>query len=278
MCAAALLGGCADADAGIRSSRDAGAGAREAARDVSPSEGRDDSDGSHPDETGTVHLGDTDAGDADDGDANADECGRLRARVRDFSLEHPDFEGTVNGRVVPGIVADELGSDGKPVVEESVAGAHGVSRFSDWYIDEPGVNEPFEVEIALSGAGDGRFVFDSNAFFPLDGRGFGNEYQSHNFHFTTEIHTRFEYRAGDSFTFAGDDDLWLFINGRLALDLGGVHARETQTVELDARADELGIEVGRSYPMDIFHAERHTGESNFRIETTIACLEPVFVQ
>lgn len=269
-CAAALLPACADADAGFRSRRDAGTSAIEGGRDAARGSEHDDPDASQRDETGTVHVG--------DGDADGDGCGRLRARVRDFSLEHPDFEGTVNGRVVVGIVEDELGSDGKPVVDESFAAENGVSRFAEWYVDMPGVNEPFDVEIALTASGDGRFVFDSSAFFPLDERGFGNEHQGHNFHFTTEIHTRFMYRAGDSFTFAGDDDLWLFINGRLAIDLGGVHARETQTVELDARAEELGIEVGRSYAMDIFHAERHTGESNFRIETTIACLEPVFVQ
>jgi fibro-slime domain-containing protein len=44
---------------------------------------------------------------------------------------------------------------------------------------------------------------------------------------------------------------------------------------LDAQAAELGIAAGGSYAMDIFHAERHTSSSNFRIETTIECLEPV---
>ena len=46
-------------------------------------------------------------------------------------------------------------------------------------------------------------------------------------------------------------------------------------MSLDQRAGELGISPGTSYPMDIFHAERHTGSSNFRIETTIACIQPV---
>jgi fibro-slime domain-containing protein len=59
----------------------------------------------------------------------------------------------------------------------------------------------------------------------------------------------------------------------LAIDLGGVHNRETKTVNLDAQAAELGIAAGGSFAMDIFQAERHTSSSNFRIETTIECLE-----
>lgn len=217
----------------------------------------------------------SDAAQAPTPNGAAPRCGVLRARLRDFKREHPDFEDLVNGRVVTGIVSASLGADQKPVVQPSVAQANGVLRFEDWYADKPGVNQAFEHEIPLSPAGNGRFVFDSSAFFPLDGMGFGKEYLDHNFHFTTEIHTRFTVRAGDQFSFVGDDDLWLFINGRLAIDLGGVHGREEKTVNLDQRAAELGIQPGGTYAMDIFHAERHTGSSNFRIETTIECIQSV---
>jgi fibro-slime domain-containing protein len=101
--------------------------------------------------------------------------------------------------------------------------------------------------------------------------------QQHNFFFTTEIHTKFEYKGGEVFTFIGDDDLWLFINDKLAIDLGGLHPAKTGTVNLDAKAAELGITKGQTYHMDIFHAERHTTDSNFRIETTIGCLIPVIL-
>jgi fibro-slime domain-containing protein len=56
-----------------------------------------------------------------------------------------------------------------------------------------------------------------------------------------------------------------------------VHARETEGVDHDQSQTELGIEVGRDYAVDIFDAERHSGESNFRIETSIDCITPVLV-
>jgi fibro-slime domain-containing protein len=119
--------------------------------------------------------------------------------------------------------------------------------------------------------GSGTYVYDDPDFFPLDGMGFGNEGLPHNFHFTTEVHTTFEYKGGETFTFTGDDDLWLFINERLAIDLGGLHPALSATVDLDASSTTLGIDPGQTYRMDIFHAERHTDASNFHVETTSRC-------
>ncbi len=197
----------------------------------------------------------------------------LQATVRDFRVAHPDFEDFTSETGLKGLVEAELGPDMKPVY--AAAGAttqtSGPDAFSQWYNNTPDTNIAFAIDIPLTEVKPGLFSFESDAFFPLDDQGWGNEGQPHNFHFTTEIHTIFNYQGGEVFTFIGDDDLWLFINGQLMIDLGGVHPELTGSVDLDAMADELGIQVGGTYSMDIFHAERHTVDSHFRIDTSIQC-------
>ena len=79
------------------------------------------------------------------------------------------------------------------------------------------------------------------------------------------MHTTFTYHGGEKFTFRGDDDLWVFINRSLVMDLGGLHKQLSKTIELDT----LGLNQGQKASFDLFFAERHTKESDFRVETTI---------
>jgi len=61
-----------------------------------------------------------------------------------------------------------------------------------------------------------------------------------------------------------------FINGKLAVDLGGLHLPATRVVDLDAEAATFGIIVGNTYNLDLFHAERHDPGSHFRIDTNLS--------
>lgn len=202
-------------------------------------------------------------------------CGQLIAIVRDFTDKHPDFENTslIHSRIITGMVKSTLDDDGKPqFVATNPTSATSAQTFSQWYRDVNGTNEKFSVVLPLEETTPGVFVYENNLFFPLDGKGFGDQGRPHNFHFTTEIRGGFKYRGGEKFTFKGDDDVWVFVNGKLALDLGGIHGAETAVIDFDARASELGITVGKVYPLVVFHAERHVTQSNFRMETSIECL------
>ena len=65
----------------------------------------------------------------------------------------------------------------------------------------------------------------------------------------------------------------MFINGHLAVDLGGLHPSASGTVALDDSAAKLGIAPGNTYAMDLFHAERHTTASNFRVDTNFVFVD-----
>ncbi len=234
----------------------------------------------------------------------------LELIIRDFNADHPDMQAFNGGQdpVGCGIVMPDLaiGADGSrqptfqngfgtgkrsvgadfivtcsewdymPPVEVTSA-----ETFGQWYANVEGTNVTLEHTLPLTeDPTTGNFVYDSegtSGFFPIDGLGLAEETQGHNFHFTTEAHVKFGYKAGQKFTFSGDDDLWIFVNGKLALDLGGLHSPIKATIDFDAQAAALGIKPGMTYNMDIYHAERHTGASNFRVETNISCFETVVV-
>jgi len=191
----------------------------------------------------------------------------LTGTIRDFHVSHPDMEATI--AIDPGIVQTTLGAGGKPVYAGGAGTltTHGQAAFDQWYRNVAGVNmwKPLSLTLNETSPGSEVYEYANNAFFPIDGDLFGNEGNSHNYHFTLEIHTQFTYQGGETFNFTGDDDLFLFINDQLVIDLGGIHSAISDSVSLDA----LGLTVGNDYNLDLFFAERHTTQSNFMMTTSI---------
>ena len=89
--------------------------------------------------------------------------------------------------------------------------------------------------------------------------------KKHNYSFAMKISAQFKYIKGQYFEFRGDDDVWVFINNRLVVDIGGCHNPVERAVDLDT----LGLIEGREYPFHIFFSERNSNGSNFKMRTSI---------
>ncbi len=165
----------------------------------------------------------------------------------------------------------------------------------------------------LVNAATGTYKYDQSGFWPLDGRGFGTEWAAayqktndtfpdpdtskthlppgvwpHNFAFTMTMSRTFVKTPNDTFYFIGDDDIWLFLNNRLVMDLGGPHENTATngqaTVLIDTcfkHTGALGALVPadtmvnyQTYNFDFFYAERHSSNSDIKITTNMLFYVP----
>jgi len=114
-----------------------------------------------------------------------------------------------------------------------------------------------------------------------EGLGFGNGWADHNFSFTTELRYWFQYQGNENLKFTGDDDVWVFINGILAVEMPGTHNRAVGTVILNASSGtgqvgygetpgsyatiDFKLTSGHLYEVVVFQAERWCCGSNYML-------------
>ncbi|KYR02339.1 PA14 domain-containing protein [Tieghemostelium lacteum] len=209
---------------------------------------------------------------------------------------NPDFEIDNPNQVIKGLVQDQLGVDRKPqyccgdshaplpTPGNSAFVIHSRSTFSSWFRPADGINVvikmPLELHQKNASENPRLYTYSNDAFFPLDNKGFEDpkrkdykdqvpyydaQQNRHNFHFCMELHASFAYQGGEVFRFTGDDDVWVFIDNRLVVDLGAPHTKQSSDVNLDT----LGLTKGKTYKFDFFYCERHSTDSHILIETTM---------
>jgi fibro-slime domain-containing protein len=205
------------------------------------------------------------------------------AIIRDFTSTHTDFNVS-DGDSAP-FVASSLGQDGKPRFSPGSAGTTTVASaesFASWWNDDPdpAVSQSLTTDLTLSNAceADPRvFSFSGSPYYPIDNTLVGNQGSTHNNFFTEEVHSTLSYRGGEVLRFASSGDLWVFVNGHLAVDLGGVHPTRSSTLNLDVARVDLQIVPGKSYAVDLFYAHRgmHAPLLSFQLTTPLASCDPL---
>ena len=229
-----------------------------------------------------------------------DFVGTGRNNKGNTAWEHPDFENI--NQNAKNMVKTSLDADRKPVWGTNTIHLHSEKNFKLWYRDNEDRSTPSPINLRVDSVlpliktAEGVYSYTDSQFFPFDNKSSvsyelyprpriktslvleGYEkivYDSGytkldlNYGFTTEINLKFLYKGGEQITIRGDDDIWVFINNRLAIDLGGCHNPLTDSVTINTdgkiNGSDYGLEIGKIYTIDIFHAERHTFGSNYNL-------------
>jgi fibro-slime domain-containing protein len=161
----------------------------------------------------------------------------------------------------------DLGDQAGTILTMSDGDVLSASTFAEWWRDVLGLNMSTTQTVRLTRNNFGVYFYLADNYRPIDGALLGNEGDVHNYHFTVELDADFTYDAGAGqwFEVRCTDDVYLFINGRLVMDLGGYGFNKVQYLDLD----RLGLPDGEPARLQLFHAQRQRGLAIFRLRTNI---------
>ncbi len=228
-------------------------------------------------------------------DQQAEECVNLYDNAND-KLAERQFEwrecGYLGGKLEQGLVDFYLGEDYLPVATGAGVALtnRGISAesFRRWFaaVDGASVSYPGILEMKYDAA-TSEFEFYQAEFYPLDSatsrQADGANRDGHNHLFTMSLAVPFTVLAdgGETFEIEADDDTFVFVGDRLALDLGGVHDAMTAKFVISEEGKVLtavngqdlaysGVQLGagETTVLRIFHADRNSTNSVLNMQFT----------
>ncbi len=179
------------------------------------------------------------------------------------SLDH------IGGVLDPGIDPCNALNDSDAAMGSPTNGRiSGQDSFAQWFRHWPGVNAPAAYEMVLTDNGAGVFEYSTADFTPIDKRLFGNAGSDHNRNLTFEVDALFTGPGqceGRFIEVSGEGDLWMYIDGKLAMDFSGNGANRLQYLSFD----RLGLVEGTEYKLQLFYAQRADQNSPLSVRTNL---------
>ncbi|GAM21521.1 hypothetical protein SAMD00019534_046960, partial [Acytostelium subglobosum LB1] len=178
------------------------------------------------------------------------------------------------------LVKDSLNSTSKvPELSANADLTHGrivdPALFPTFFANKPNINKfvLYNINFNLTNDTIGQYTFDKSInFFPINFKGWDTDPQYRvytdaagnyqNFHYCMRINVLFNYTGNERLNVRGDDDVWVYVNNYLFLDMGGLHHPEDQSRNF---LGLQGLQIGNLYPLDIFQCDRHTTEATMKI-------------
>ena len=193
--------------------------------------------------------------------------------------------GDLSNTRVYGMVDSLLSPEGYPQLGENLCSNGDIEQW--WNPDNPaggfaGVKDTV-LDFAFKGGSVYLYATHAMGFFPMGGcdEGTGNNTGTEckgqkNYAFGLHLHHEFTYAREaareQTFNFSGDDDVFVFLNGHLVLDIGGIHQPQSDAFNFFAAGEEIGLKDGDDAYIDFFIAERSPSGSQAVISLSLPCM------